>query len=240
MSIQRLEAVGDGPCVVSYSGLRVTLPGPAALSAEQIAEIYASKGASLFPTAGKGMTLLKARIAMDHWLAWFDMPTPAGADRLFWMVERYTDAVESDLQHLGIDLGVEWRARRWRRLLVAIDALPMASKTNEALHNDIEYAEAAAKARAAQKESAGKEPDEEGGPPLSEWTTTVALLTQMLDVARATQTTLVAVNAPKGKSPKFPNPAPRPWTAHRRVEQVNKVAVHDRLVGLVLPTPPAQ
>ncbi|MER7167028.1 hypothetical protein ABT336_13300 [Micromonospora sp. NPDC000207] len=122
-----------------------------------------------------------------------------------------------------LDLGEEWRARRWRRLLNLIDGLPRDSAFVEALTSDDEWAAAVV-----------ANPPEERPPSrrMAEWSPQVELLTNLLDAVR--ENTRVALASAGGKPGQFA-PAPRPVTALERVRARRRVSKHESLVARVLP-----
>lgn len=68
--------------------------------------------------------------------------TPADDARLTAMLDhpQYRDAVEYDLLGFGLDLGVEYRERRWRRLLNVVDRLGRSTQFGETLSQDEDVA----------------------------------------------------------------------------------------------------
>jgi hypothetical protein len=108
----------------------------------------------------------------------------------------------------GVDLGSEWRARRWRRLLNLIDGLPGDSEFWQARMNDEEYAAAVLDADL---------PDE--GPPLATWSPTVNMLAKAVDLL---QQQLRQNAAAHGEKPGTFKPEPRPRTAVERLRERRK------------------
>lgn len=174
----------------------------------------------------------------DRWRAAWDLPDFDSARRLAMLVDKYRAALSNDLLvHAGLDLGEEWRARRWRRLIDVIDRLPAHSHFSAAIANDEEYAEFAAKAAAERGETRpGAKSDD--GPPLTTWTPEVAIMTQVLDAVNQVRYAVIAVQAGK-KAGDPPKPARRPQTAFerafRRAEFDRRKAAHESLVARVLP-----
>lgn len=125
--------------------------------------------------------------------------------------------------HYGLDLGTEWRARRFRKLLNAIDGLPRHSGFVEALTSDDDWAE--------QVLAAG-EPENLPARRMSEWSPVVEQLTNILDAVR--EQTAVAVAAAGGKPNKV-KPSPRPKTALERVRKRRRTEQHRSLVARLLP-----
>jgi hypothetical protein len=130
----------------------------------------------------------------------------------------------------GIDPGVLWRARDWRKLLNLIDHLPQNSHYYQALVNDEEHAEAVARWRSAH-------PDESKNvkPPWQSWSPEVDKLNAIENELRMLRSTLVGVNGGKLKF----EPAPRPGSAiedaQKKVDYERKKRVHKSLVAKLLP-----
>jgi hypothetical protein len=121
-----------------------------------------------------------------------------------------------------VDLGTEWRARRWRRLLNFIDGLPRNSAFVEAMSNDVELAEA----------MAVFDPPTSAVRLVSEWSPTVETLTTILDrLGELIQTVAVVGRAKPGRVPS----APRPVTAMDRVRKRRREMKHKSLVSRLLP-----
>lgn len=174
-----------------------------------------------------------------RWCMAWDLPEYGAARRLAYLVDHYRAALTNDLLvHAGLDLGEEWRERRWRRLLDVIDRLPGHSHFSAAISNDEEHAAMVAKAAAERGETKPGE-SKNDGPALTTWTPEVAVLTQVLDAVNRVAYTVAAVQAPKGKAGDPPKPAKRPVTAleraYRLAEHNRRQAAHESLVARVLP-----
>lgn len=186
----------------------------------------------------------KRRRLFDRWRAAWDLPTFPEARRLAYVVDQYRSEVSNDLHiHARVDLGELWRARRWTLLLDLIDHLPAHSWYASGASMDEEHAKMMAEAIISRRESG--EEKKETGPALTTWTPEVAALTNILDAVRGVQHAVVAVQAPKGKAPEAPKPAPRPTTplerALKTAEYNRRKAAHEALVARVLPPkPPSQ
>lgn len=190
------------------------------------------------PSLPPGVPLDRWRAVFDHWRAAWDLPEFASARRLTYLVDKYRAALANDLLvHAGLDLGDEWRARRWQRLVDVIDRLPGHSHFSAAIANDEEHAEMAAKA-AADRGETRPGAKEDTGPPLTSWTPEVAALTQVLDAVNQVRYAVIAVQAGK-KAGDPPKPARRPQTAleraFRKAEYVRRQTAHEALVARVLP-----
>lgn len=103
-----------------------------------------------------------------------------------------------------MDLAAWWQQRRWKALLELIDELPTASRFNEAVLNDREFAEAVVA-----NESKSDGDKSEWAPRVSEFDLHALLLR---DIIQSLQGVQAAVIATVGKPPKFP-PYPSPRTA---------------------------
>lgn len=148
--------------------------------------------------------------------------------RLAYLLARYGKAIERDLARVypGTDLAVEWRSRRWRRLLNFIDGLPRHSQFVEAMADDEEAA-----AAFLDREDQGDDAHQRG-PRLSEYTPEREALDAILDrLAEVTN----AIVASSGVRPHKAKPAQRPRTATDRLRARRARASHERLVALVLP-----
>jgi hypothetical protein len=132
-----------------------------------------------------------------------------------------------DLAHWypGYDLGTEWRARRWRRLLNRIDRLPRNSKFIEAMVRDEELAE-----RLAQNDDDGDRRPERR---MADWSVEVEIMTMIFD--RLGELGQIFVAGMPGGKPRRVEPAPRPTTAIRKYKDRNRQQRHLALVSQLLP-----
>lgn len=144
-----------------------------------------------------------------------------GRVRLAAYLESAGEAIEADLAYRQINVGEEWRARRWRRLLNLIEHLPRNSAFVEVLANDETIA--AAVDRAA--------PEDKARERLSEWSPEREMLVAIFDRLGSVIAALIAVNG--GTPPKIP-PYPRPVTALERVRHRQARTRHERLVDRLL------
>lgn len=114
---------------------------------------------------------------------------------------RYRPQIRADLlTEYGIDLAVWWRQRRWAGLLELIDELPSASRFNEAILNDREFAEAVV------AQETGEAP--EWAPKISEFDLHALLLRDVIQSLQGVQAAVIA--GAGGKPPKVAAyPAPR-------------------------------
>lgn len=119
---------------------------------------------------------------------------------------------------------MEWRARRWRKLLDLIDQLPRSSRLIEAMAADMELAEEIVK-------SSG---DDDPLPRrrVSEYTPEVELLSMIFDRLGDVVQTQLAVH---GVKPKKLQPAPRPVTALQKAKNNQRKERHLSLVAQLLP-----
>lgn len=111
-----------------------------------------------------------------------------------------------------------WRSRRWRFLLNLIDHLPTNSAFGEAIAQDDELAEQ-------------REPAASRGPSISEWSTDVALLSDLVDVALLIRTEMWTLAGQK-KTPPY-RPMPRPSTAAERAVAAARARNRDDLQRLL-------
>jgi hypothetical protein len=126
---------------------------------------------------------------------------------------------------MRLELAVEWRARRWRRLLDIIDQLPRDSRYVEAVSQDEELAESLL-------EHSPAEPNGKPERRLSEWSATVELLTSILNrLGEVTQ----ALAALGGAKPRKIQPAPVPTTMIEKLRKRRRERNHRALVARVLP-----
>ncbi len=121
---------------------------------------------------------------------------------------------------------MEWRQRRWRRLLSIIDQLPRNSRYCEAVAQDEQLAEVLL-----------DEPDADVSPKpvrrLSEWSVPVELLTAILNrLGELTQ----AVAMLGGAKPRKIQPAPFPTSVMEKLRKRRREKQHRALVALVLPS----
>lgn len=102
-----------------------------------------------------------------------------------------------------MDLAVWWQQRRWVGLLELIDELPSASRFNEAVLNDPEFAEAVAA-----RETGSDNKGDEWSPRISEFDLHALLLRDVIQGVQGVQAAVIALAG--GKPPKqSPYPAPR-------------------------------
>ena len=187
------------------------------------------------------MPAWKRRRLFDAWSEHHDLPEPSSIRRLLFLVDRYHDAIEVDLQaYAGSDLQALWKARRWRKLLNLIDHLPQNSWYHEAVSNDPEHVERITEAISRGEASAPSQ--EDTGPPLHTWSPELSALTDVTDRLIRIEHTLVAIDASnkKGaKRPQMPKMSPRPktamQTASRAAEHARRRKKHEDLVARMLP-----
>jgi len=231
--IDFLEHGGPGFALL-HRGQVINLPDPRQMHFQEVLiALYLGR----VPETPGDVEYWKHELVFDRWRASWDLPEFNRARRLSYLVDHYRGALANDLLiHAGLDLGEEWRARRWVRLLDVLDHLPSHSHFNAALANDVEYAEMLAKAAAERGETKPK--DNGDGPPLTTWTPEVAVLTQVLDAVNRVAWTTIAAQVGK-KAGDAPKPAARPQTAlekaFRKAEYARRQAAHEALVARVLP-----
>ncbi|MER7331661.1 MULTISPECIES: hypothetical protein [unclassified Micromonospora] len=149
---------------------------------------------------------------------------PGGTRRLAHLISRYGRAIERDLQRIyHLDLGTEWRARRWRKLLNLIDGLPRDSAFVEALTSDEQWARSVLD---------NPPPENQPARRMSEWSPQLEMLTNLYDAVRENTR---AVIASAGGKPGKVLPAPRPVTALERARRARRWEKHRSVVARVLP-----
>lgn len=122
-----------------------------------------------------------------------------------------------------MDLAVEWRARRWQKLLDLVDMLPRDTLFSEALANDDELADAYVV-------------DERDRPAATRRVSEFGPVVELLSVIADRQAeTINAVIAAAGAKPGKVSPMPRPVTAVDRAKRRQQRATHEALVARVLP-----
>jgi hypothetical protein len=230
--LDQLEAARGGPFHYCHNGIVHTAPDPREMLVGHVLMVLQSCLPDTPP-----MPLYKLSALSERWAAHYDLPDGAQAQRLAYVVNRYRDDLEYDLRvHAHMDLGEQWRARRWRTLLATIDRLPQHTLYSEAVSQDPEHAKLLAKALA---ERDGEDGPSDKNPPLRTWTPEVRLLTDIFDAIRQLQHTIVAVQVPKGKAGNPPEPSPRPKTIlaeeTRKAEYQRRLGVHKSLVARLLP-----
>lgn len=228
-------ATGASPFAIRVNGEIISLPDPRGKHYQWVLmALYLGH----VPGVPFGIPDWKRRRAFERWCAAWDLPGIADAKRLAYLVDNYRAAISNDLHiHAQVDLGELWRARRWTLLLDIIDRLPAHSWYASSVSMDEDHAKMMAEALAA-REKSGEE-TKEVGPSLTTWTPEVAALTNILDAVRGVQHAVVAVQAPKGKAPEAPKPAPRPVTplekAIRLASHNKRKAAHETLAARLLP-----
>lgn len=176
-------------------------------------------------------------LIFERWSAAWDLPSFESARRLSYLVDHYRAAITHDLLvHAGLDLGEEWRARRWGRLIEIIDRLPGHGHFSAAVANDEEHAEMVAKAAAERGET---RPGARGdsGPSLIGWSPEVAMQARILDAINNVRYAVIAAQHGK-KAGDPPKPIQRPVTAlekaFRLAEHRRRRAAHEELAARVL------
>jgi hypothetical protein len=183
-----------------------------------------------------GLPLWQMQTVMRAYRQHYGLPASAQQDQRLLMLlgnPAYRRAIEWDLHALhGLDLGAEWRARRWRRLLDFVDGLPKHSHFAEALAADEDLAEAILDADDGKPKKVVRR--------LSEYSPEVELLTVLTDrVAELIQVTV----ASRGGKPRKVTPMPRPASAVEKVRTRRQRRRHEwtvaRVYGRIGPdTPP--
>lgn len=226
-----LEAAHDGPFRFRHAGETYTVTGPANLKLHQLLAILEVGHIPGTPR----MSAAKRDLLFGRWMAHYDLPTLDRLRRLAFLVDRYRSEIEYDLAiHARQDLTTLWKQRRFRYLLNLIDHLPRETWYNEAVSNDEEHSEMIAKSLAERPESS-----ERPAPPMRTWTPEVDMMAKVVDAVRSVNHTLAAVNSEKGKTPKPPEPEPRPVSAidkaARAARNAARVQKHKDLTMRLLP-----
>lgn len=148
------------------------------------------------------------------------------------MVDRYGEALEVDLlNHGGLDLIELWRARRWRRLLNVIDRLPQASHYSEQMLNDREVVLEIKKRQHEREKREGKK-RVVTGTPVSQYTTEVSMLRDIINAVNSLRAAVIAAN---GGKPGETKPYPGPITLLDSAEHEIRQSEHESLVARVMP-----
>jgi hypothetical protein len=235
LNLRALEAAHGGDFRFQHAGESFSIVGPEKLTVEQVAVILDTEHIPGIPN----MPRWKRDALFSQWVAHYDLPPLNDLRRLIYLVDRYRDALEVDLQsQYRIDLVAIWRQRRWRFLLNLIDHLPRNTWYHQAVLDDPEHVQALidAEMRQEQEKSEGAEP---AGPPLHTWSPELEAITNVLDAVRGVSHTVAAVNSEKGKTPQPPKPSPRPSSAldraRKKAKAERKQARHESLVARMLP-----
>lgn len=117
-----------------------------------------------------------------------------------------------------------WRNRRWRDLLTFIDWLPRNSAYMEALSDDEEVAEEYLNRPKSDAPQTAR-------PRISEWSSELEKLTDVVDRLGEVMQAVVASNG--GKPPKI-RPQPRPRTAVDKLREKKRYEHHKKVVSRVL------
>lgn len=235
-SIDFLEHGGAGPSpfVVRHNGVDLALADPRDLHYQVV---LVSLALEHVPDTPDDLPEWKRALVFERWRAAWALPEYQSARRLAYLVDNYRAALTHDLLvYTSLDLGEEWRARRWQRLLDVIDRLPAHSWYAATVAQDPEHAKMLAESLARQQ--AASPAAEDKGPSLTSWSPEVAVLTSILDATRGVQHAVIAAQHGK-KAGEPPKPSPRPQTelqkAMKRAEYDRRKAAHESLVARVLP-----
>ena len=235
-NLHRLDASRshDGPMTFRLDGEVLDLPDPATMPFEVVLTILHN---GIISPDHVGLTLGQVEALSHRWMAHFDLPSYADAQRLAYVVDRYSDDLAYDLRvHAQMDLAGMWRTRRWRTLLATIDRLPGHSLYAEAVSMDQEHADMLAASMAERK--AASDDSAPSGPALRTWTPEMRALTDLIDATRRVEWAVIAAAAGKG-APKPPEPLPRPTSimavALKKAENARRLSVHKSLTQRLLP-----
>lgn len=168
------------------------------------------------------------RQLLRHWRIHHGLcPGQAGNLRLAALLSKpaYRSAAERDLREIhGLDLTVEWQARRWRRLMNLLDGLRRTSHIHEAMADDEELAELYLK-----RERDGKA-DTKPRRRIVEYSAEVELLSYAVDRLGEL---IVAQAVGKGGKRRHVEPMPRPVTALHRMRERRARVKHSYTVARV-------
>lgn len=231
-NLERLDAARGGEFWYRHAGVPYVAPSPVDLSFQAVLTVLATR----FVPGTPNMPLYKREALAAAWVAHYDLPEFGAAQRLAFLVDRYTDELSYDLRiQTRIDLGEAWRSRRWRTLLATIDRLPSHTYYAEAVSKDPEHAKALAEAMAAVPDD--QDPGQ-AAPPMRIWTPEVQLLTQIKDAVRHLEWMVLATNVGK-KAPKAPEPSPTPKSLvaqeTKRADFKRRQSNHEALTKRLLP-----
>lgn len=234
--IDEIESGRGGRFSVVYQRERYELSGPAELPWQHVMAYLDVGSAPVDLYWEDDLSILQLRAIGTAWARHHDLPTLQEAQRLCYLLDRYHDDLQYDLQRiLQVDLDSAWRARRWRWLLSLADRLPRNCHFSAAVANDPEHADLIAKAITSRADD--KTDDDRGGPMIQDWSPELEELTRLGEkidqLIYATQVVAGGKNVPK------PEPAARPKTAvgkaTRRAERERHQAKHESLVARMLP-----
>jgi hypothetical protein len=230
--IERIDAARGGVFEFRHDGEIIALSSPADLNFQQVLAALKDPRHLTYVR----MAEWKRAALRDQWAARYDLPEFRQAQRLCYVVDRYSAALTYDLHsHAGVDLLELWHARRWRTLLDIIDRLPSYSTYAATVATDEEHAKMLAEAMAERKREEGD--DAEKGPPIHTWTPEVEALFGLRDDVRNLGYVIRATNGDKSAKP--PKPLPRPMSAlqeaMKRAEFKRREKEHKSLVARFLP-----
>ncbi|NMW64587.1 hypothetical protein HHJ78_03345 [Mobiluncus mulieris] len=129
----------------------------------------------------------------------------------------------------GVDVSAEYKARRWRKLLVLIDQLPSASRFAQAYLTDENNSDRLA---LAQLEAEKDTDNNHGSMSFREWDLQASQLAILIDAIHALNATVMAVGG--GKPPHI-EPFPRPQTAGEKALDKARAEAMDDFVNLITP-----
>lgn len=224
MNLDELDRQPGVEFVFAAGGEVYALPAPAEMTYIEIVEALVTSSENLLDGIGVRIPLWKREALTETWASYHGLGSVHDAQRLVALVARYGEAIHADLRRVyRVDLGEEWRARRWWGLLNLIDHLPRNSALVEAQANDEEAARALLDR---------PPPESEISERWSDWSPERDALARiddrLQDIARA----VVSTNG--GKPGRF-QPAPRPSSALQRLRSQQRLMRHHELVARVLP-----
>lgn len=234
-NLRRLDASSArrGPMTFLFEGAVFELPDPAEMDFDIVLTILHNE---ILAPDYDGLNWRQVVALTGRWVAHFDLPPFLDAQRLAYVVDRYSDDLAYDLRvHAHMDLAEMWRTRRWRTLLTTIDRLPSHSLYAEAVSMDQEHADMLAASMMGREQT---DSSEAVGPALRTWTPELKAIVDMTDAVRRVEWAVIAAAAGK-KAPEPPAPLPRPTSlmaqAMKKAETKRRLAAHKDLTQRLLP-----
>lgn len=229
MDLDALDRELGGPMRVLHARTTVVLPAATDFDWQTALMVAADVwrfGERVWPIQHR-LPFLSLKQVQKAWRIHNGLPDGQQCHRLAYMMQKYGEGIEFDLQHhLGVAAGRLWRERRWRELLSYVDMLPTNSHMNRLLVADEEYMELVVKQRDKQ--------DAPSRPSMAEFSLTNSLLMQLIDAVNTNTVVNKAIANPKGPKPRV-DPVPRPYTAEERVRYRLQKEAHEQMVSLLLP-----
>lgn len=230
MNLDDVDLAVGGPMQVRRDGVLIAVPSASELPWRIVAASVGSRMTWLRHVwPGDSMKVGHLNRAHRAWITHNGLPDPDALRRLVYMLDKYGDAIQVDLQrHYRLSADELWRQRRWSEVLRLVDHMPQDSHLNRLLTNDEEYMTAILK----RKKGPSIGPSR---PSMADWSLTNSMLAQLIDAVNKNTATIEGVNAPKGKPAPKVEPYPRPATVTEKVERKLQREKHEEMVGMLLP-----